>query len=164
MIHNVHERTYPVDPARLGDLLDRVAEPHSPLWPRRWPPMVLDRPLAVGAVGGHGPIRYHCTAYSPGHLVEFTFTRLVTGTHTLEVDGPTVRHTIHARPHGMGHLLWPLAFRWLHDACLEDLLDHAADSLGHPPAHRNRWSPYVRLLRRRLSPRPKQQSSHAAAE
>jgi hypothetical protein len=149
MIHNVHERTYPVSPARLGELLDNPTGSDSPLWPvDRWPPMILDRPLGVGATGGHGPIRYRCTAYEPGRRAEFTFMiPIVTGTHTLEVDGSTLRHTIHARPRGLGHVVWPLFIRWLHDACLEDLLDHAAVSLGHPPAHPNRWSPYVRLLR-----------------
>ena len=154
MIRNIHEREYPVDPARLGELLDRVAEPDSPLWPvDSWPPMILDRPLGVGADGGHGPIRYRCTGYEPGRRVEFRFTwPAVDGTHTLEVIGGTLRHTLRARLRGTGRLLWPLMFRWLHDACLEDLLDRAGDSLGHPPATRTRWSPWVRLLRR-LAPR-----------
>src|SRR6266536_4507342 len=147
MIYNVHERSYPVDSERLGELLDRVADRDSPLWPPRWPPMILDRPLGVGASGGHGPVRYRCTAYSPGRHAQFTFTvPAVDGTHTFEVDGTTLRHTLRARPRGTGHLIWPLMFRWLHDACLEDLLDHAADSLDHPPARRARWSPWVRLL------------------
>jgi hypothetical protein len=152
MVRNVHERSYPVDPERLGELLDRVAGSDSPLWPvDRWPAMILDRPLGVGAAGGHGPIRYRCTAYRPGRLVEFTFAPgfWARGTHTLEVlDPATLRHTMTFRPRGAGHLLWPLAFRWLHDACLEDLLDRAGDALGHPPAERVRWSPWVRLLRR----------------
>jgi hypothetical protein len=158
MIRNAHQRGYPVDPARLGELLDRVAEPDSPLWPvKGWPPMVLDRPLGVGAKGGHGPIRYSCTAYEPGRRVEFAFAPglLVAGTHTLEVlDSGALRHTLTARPRGAGRLLWPLMFRWLHDACLEDLLDRAADSLGHPPTSRARWSPWVRLLRRLASRAP----------
>jgi hypothetical protein len=157
MIVNIHERIYPASPAQLADLLARIAEPPSPMWPRRWPPMLLDRPLSMGARGGHGPIRYHCTAYEPNHLAEFTFTMpTFKGTHTFEILGPTLRHTLRAHPHGIGRLVWPVALRWLHDACLEDLLDHTADSLGHPPPTRTRWSPYVRLLRRlaTLQPRP----------
>ena len=116
MIHNVHERAFPVSGKQLGELLDRVAEPNSPLWPvRQWPPMVLDRPLRVGAAGGHGPIRYHCTAYQPGRRAEFTFDiPMLRGTHALEVDGNTLRHVLSGRPAGAGHLLWPLVFRWLH--------------------------------------------------
>lgn len=125
--------------------------------------MILDRPLGVGATGGHGPIRYHCTAYTPGHLAEFTFTiPIVNGTHTFEILGPTLRHTIHAHPRRLGHLIWPLALRWLHDACLEDLLDHGAISLGHPPPERAHRSPYVRFLRR-LARRSPQPSPHRTA-
>jgi hypothetical protein len=157
MIRNVHQRRYPVETARLGEILDRVAEPNSPVWPvNHWPPMVLDRPLAVDAKGGHGPVRYSCTAYEPGRRVEFTFAPdfFAHGTHTFEVlDGGVLRHTLIARPHGVGHLLWPLAFRWLHDACLEDLLDRVGDSAGHPPVTRTRWSPWVRFLRGRVPAR-----------
>jgi hypothetical protein len=139
----------------MGGLLDRITGVDSPLWPvDRWPAMILDRPLSVGASGGHGPVRYHCTAYRPGRSVEFTFAPGFTlqGTHTLDViDGPTsdscvLRHVITGRPHGAGHLLWPLAIRWMHDALLEDLLDRAGMSVGHPPARPARWSPWVRFL------------------
>jgi hypothetical protein len=161
VIHNGHEREYPVPAARLGALLDQMAGPKSPLWPvRRWPPMILDRPLEVGASGGHGPIRYRCTAYRPGRRAEFTFTvPIVEGIHIFSVrkgrePGTSVlRHAMIIRPRGVGRLIWPVALRWLHDACLEDLLDHTADSLGHPPRTRARWSPWVRLLRRRNRPR-----------
>lgn len=131
MVRNVHERSYPVDPRRLGELLDNVAGRDSPLWPvDRWPPMILDRPLSVGAAGGHGPIRYRCTAYEPGRRAEFTFTvPIITGTHTFEVVGNTLRHTLHGRLRGAGRITWPLMIRRLHDACLEDLLDRAAQSL-----------------------------------
>lgn len=165
MIHNVHQRTYPVEAARLGELLDRVAGRDSPLWPvRRWPPMLLDRNLEVGAGGGHGPVRYACTAYKPGRLVEFTFDEdfPLDGAHTLDVRGgaqpgtAVLRHTVRARPRGLaGHLLWPLVYRWLHDALSEDLLDTAAHTLGHPPADPASWTPWVRLLRRLAPRRPR---------
>ncbi|MGQ0841045.1 SRPBCC family protein [Actinokineospora sp.] len=156
MIDNMHRRDLPVDPTRAGELLDRIVGTDSPLWPTdTWPPLLLDRPLGVGAAGGHGPIRYTCTAYTPGRLVEFTFAPGlgVRGTHTLEVlDGPggtsVLRHVLRGRPEGTGRAAWPLAIRWLHDALLEDLLDRAAAAVGHPPARRARWSPWVRVLRR----------------
>jgi hypothetical protein len=44
-------------------------------------------------------------------------------------------------------LVWPLAIRWLHDACLEDLLDRAGAEVGSPAASPSRWSPWVRVLR-----------------
>ena len=102
VIYNVHEREYPVPAARLGALLEQVAGPESPLWPvRSWPPMILDRPLDAGASGGHGPIRYRCTAYQPGHRAEFTFTvPVVKGTHTFSIrDGRRAGHQPAAARH-----------------------------------------------------------------
>ena len=142
MIRNVHTRQVP-NPA---ELVDRVPD----LWPSpRWPPLVLDRPLGPGATGGHAFVRYRCTAHVPGRRVEFTFDPAIglVGTHTFEVVPGGLRHTLVGRARGWTRLTWPLAIRWLHDALIEDLMDNAARAAGHPPAHPNRWSPWVRLLR-----------------
>lgn len=132
MVHNVHERALPVPAAEAGRLLDRVGAADDPLWPAGWAPMRFDRPLAVGADGGHGSIRYHVTGYQPGRRVELTFhpvTGLI-GTHTLEIEerGPhacVVRHRLDARPVGRMRLLWPAIVRVCHDTVLEHLLDNA---------------------------------------
>jgi len=131
VVHNVHQREFRASSAQLGDLLDRVAEPGGPLWPRPWPPMVLDRPLGVGAEGGHGPIRYRVAEYSPGARVVFELTAI-----------------------GLGVLTWPLVIRWLHDAVLEDLLDRAGYAVGDPPARPVQWSLWVRVGRRLLGAGP----------
>ncbi|WP_344881650.1 hypothetical protein, partial [Allokutzneria multivorans] len=154
MIHNVHERDLPVDTSVAGALLENLLDPETTVWPvERWEMIEMDRPLGVGARGGHGPIRYDCTAHEPGRLVEFTFSPKLTlkGTHTLEVlPGPrpgtsVMRHTIAGRTEGTMRLLWPLVIRWLHDALLEDLLDRAAVAVGHPPARPARWPLWTRL-------------------
>ncbi|MGW4242918.1 SRPBCC family protein [Nocardia sp. NPDC004722] len=159
MIWNIHQRELPVSAKELGVLLDAVAERGNPVWPGdHWPPLILDRPLQVGADGGHGAIRYHCTAYEPGRVVEFTFAASMpfAGTHTLELidrgeSGCVIRHLIVAEARGpQSLLLWTLAIRWLHDALIEDLLDRAATAVGHPPARPARWSPWVRLLRKQF--------------
>ena len=149
MIRNVHERRFDVPAERVGGLIDRLSSDDDPLWPRdRWPAMRLDGPLAVGARGGHGPIRYSVTSYQPGRGVTFAFAPGLglVGEHRLEVErlggGTIVRHVLEGRTEGAMRLEWPLAFRWLHDALVEDALDRAE---GLPPRRLGLW---VRLLRR----------------
>lgn len=133
MIHNIHERTIPAPAADLGPLLDGLGRPGDRLWPSdRWDPMVLDRPLAVGADGGHGPIRYTVTEYEPGRRVRFVFRRAtgIAGFHELSIEelpGGTsrMRHLLHGRAHGRMRLLFPVLVEPLHDAVVEDLLDNA---------------------------------------
>lgn len=159
MVRNAHERMLPVPAADAGRLLDRLASDHDPLWPSPpWPRVRFDRPLGVGADGGHGPIRYRVVAYEPGRLVEFAFTEGsgLAGGHRLEVEAVSgercvLRHVAEGRPTGRMALAWPLAVRWLHDALLEDLLDRAEAALGVGPARPARWSPWVRVLRRYLA-------------
>lgn len=154
MIKNVHER---VLPGPAGFAVDRIQE----LWPPAWGAMEFDRPLDVGADGGHGPIRYRCTAYEPGHRVEFAFTRL-TGTHELVADGNTLRHTLIGDFSLKDRLRWAFVIRWLHDACLEDVLDAAETAAGRPPKRPARWSPWVRLVRK-VVVRAQRQRRRAAA-
>jgi hypothetical protein len=168
MVRNVHERVVAAPVDRVGALLDDLGGPADRLWPApAWIPMRLDGPVAVGARGGHGPIRYAVTAHDPGRRVEFTFTpsTLVRGTHTftaapLSGERTLLRHEMTARMVGGMRVAWPLVVRWLHDAVLEDLLDRAQDAMDAPPARRARYSRYVRLLRGldRLTARPRRAS------
>lgn len=175
-VYNVHERTLPVPPERLGPLLDGLASPDDRLWPGgqgRWPPMEFGACAgpAEGARGGHGPVRYTVAAYVPGRWVRFRFTapRGFHGFHEYTVHsapetadpgdeapgraqvpcgGAVLRHTLVVRLRGAARLSWPLVFRRLHDAVLEDSLDRAEEHCTGAVARPARWSPYVRLLRR----------------
>ena len=158
---NVHQRLLYASPARVGALIDTLASPEDKLWPRRhWPRMVLDGPLAVGAAGGHGPIGYEVQAHSPGRSVRFGFTspRGMDGWHALEVLDATpvhcvLEHRLEIETRGLASLSWPLVYAPLHDALLEDALANAQTALGLAP-HNVPWSPWVRLLRAVVSPRP----------
>jgi hypothetical protein len=86
---NVHERALMCSEEALGGLIDGLASDEDRLWPRRaWPPMTFDRPLGVGATGGHGPIRYRVSDYVPGRWVRFRFTgpRGFDGFHQFATD------------------------------------------------------------------------------
>lgn len=160
-MHTVNERLIAAPASAIGALLDRLATVDDGLWPvATWPAVRLDRPLGVGADGGHGPVRYAVEAYEPGRRVRFAFTSRfkIDGYHELTVEPVTddqcrLRDVLTGRAQGSMHLAWPLVWRSLHDALMEDLLDRAeAATTGHVrrPA---RWTPWVRVLRRLLTGR-----------
>lgn len=160
-VRNVHQRLLPAPPEEAGFLIDSLASPEDRLWPReRWPAIRLDAPLPKARYGAHGPIAYTVDEYSPGRSLRFRFTRPrgFEGTHgfTLEpaLDGQGTRllHVLQMRLHGWARLTWPLVFRPLHDALLEDALDCAERALGAERPMRA-WTPRVRVLRRVLRPR-----------
>ncbi len=161
---NVHERRFRATPEQVGALLDRLSTKDDPLWPHgAWPRMRFDAgKLAVGAKGGHGPVRYTVEHYDPGENVVFRFTgpKGFHGTHGLTViphaDGTTtLKHTIVLKPKGRARLTWPLVIEPLHDALLEDALDNAERALHGSVESPARWSPRVKMLRRLLAPKAK---------
>ncbi len=155
-MRNVHERELPVPVAVAGALLDRLASREDLVWPApAWPPLILDAPLSVGARGGHGPIRYAVESYQPGHSVRFRFAPVmgVRGYHEFSVrplddQRCVLRNVLEGRARGGARLSWPLAFRWLHDALIEDLLDRSEQVTGGLVERPARWPRWVRLLRR----------------
>ena len=115
--------------------------------------MTLRPELAVGATGGHGPIRYVVQDYTRGKKVKFRFTGPAgfRGWHCLEVEeisaqSARLAHRIEMDTTGTAVILWPLVFKPLHDALVEDALSKAQSSLGEAP-QRNNWSFRVKALR-----------------
>lgn len=131
------------------------------LWPGdRWPRLRLDGPLGVGARGGHGPIRYRVESYEPSQRVRFRFERPrgFDGVHefSVVVEGTApaqLVHVLEADMSGLARLSWPLVFRSLHDALIEDALDNAERQVTGQLQRPVRWSIYVRGLRRMLGVR-----------
>jgi hypothetical protein len=137
MITNVHQRTLPVPVDEASFLIDDLAGPNDRLWPYdRWPAIHFDRPLQVGAKGGHGPFRYKVGAYAPGRRVQFVFASSpVEGFHEFELlEGDAnhcvLRHTLMAHPSALFSLVWAVFIGPLHDACLRDILDRAEAATG----------------------------------
>lgn len=152
---NVHERRFRASPEQAARLLDSLSSPKDLLWPsQHWPRLRLDKPLGLGATGGHGPIRYAVAAYVPGKNVTFEFIspRGFVGRHWFEIlaeghSGTVLRHTIEMSLVGSALLSWPVVIRPLHDALVEDALTNAQIALGEPPTPLP-WSPWVRFLRK----------------
>ncbi|WP_198671810.1 hypothetical protein [Desertihabitans aurantiacus] len=152
---NEHSRLLAAPIERCGHLLEDLAGEQDRLWPSRsWPAMRLSPGMAVGAVGGHGPVRYTVAEMAPGRHVRFRFTGPTgfDGGHEflLEACGPgrtRIRHVLTLRPRGRARLTWPLVYRPLHDALLEDAFDQAEAVVSGTEPERHVWSGYVRFLR-----------------
>ncbi len=140
-----HWREIDAPAANVGALIDTLGSEHDRLWPSAaWPTLAIgfDRELGVGAKGGHGPIRYVVSGYTPSEGVEFRFDPRsgVEGTHRLYVQtlGPRrsrLTHIVDANL-GLRYAIMLPAFRAMHDAVLGDLLDraelHATGRLPRP--------------------------------
>ena len=157
-IVNIHERELQANLKQVGVLIDSLASREDNLWPKHsWPSMKFDRTLGVGASGGHGPVRYFVAEYATSDAIKFKFIdpKGFNGFHgyeRIETSANTVilRHSLEMTTHGLAVLTWPLIFRPLHDALIEDSLATAAVALGHE--HRiHPWSRWVRFLRWMIS-------------
>lgn len=151
---NVHRRVLAASPADVWARLETLGAPDDLLWPAdSWPPVRFDGPLRPGTRGGHGPIRYEVTGLEPGRKLTFRFLAPAgfDGSHAFELlpqttGGCELVHTIAMDVRGLARASWPLVFRPLHDALLEDLLDRAAALTG-TMGEWAEWSVWVRVLR-----------------
>jgi hypothetical protein len=140
-IHNVHEREIAAPAAVVGEILDTVGGADDRLWATDiWvaEPVVFDRPLGVGASGGHGSIRYSVLEYEPSRRIVFEFSPGggLSGTHRFELerlgaDRCRLRHLLEAETSRWMRPLEPILIGW-HDAMVETALDSA------PPASSSR--------------------------
>lgn len=168
--YSIHQRFCEGSPEAAGALLDGLASDDDRLWPgNRWPPQRFDRPLGVGAVGGHGPIRYCVEAYEPGRRVSYRFLPGVglRGVHWFEAvaqeDGVVLRHIIDGEAAVVGWLRWHLVIRWLHDALIRDAFDNAERQLTGRVERPARYNGWVKLLRRSVKRRERLSSNAQTA-
>jgi len=155
---NIHTRIITQPAEKIAELLDTLATREDKIWPQEhWPPMRFNGGLRLGARGGHGPIRYTVEELKPGKLVKFRFfaPKGFNGYHLLEVnpvdDQKTeLRHVLKMTTGGFAMLSWPIVYRWLHDALVEDALDKAENHFIETPKKPN-WNFWVRFLRKILS-------------
>ena len=159
-ICNIHERIINRPINQIGLLLDSLSSSKDKLWPHeKWPPMKFDRELREGSKGGHGPIRYYVKNYKPGKRIIFEFTGPsgFHGQHFFELEmkepkSTIIRHTIDMKIKGPALISWPMLFRPLHDALIEDSFDKLETNLSLSQKNSN-WSPWVKLLRWALNRR-----------
>lgn len=157
---NEHERVIKAPAEVVGALLDRLSAEDDPVFPTpAWESMIFDRPLGVGATGGHGPVRYSVTEYEPGRRVRFGITAPDDGFHEMTVEPIgkgrcRVRHVLELRPRGANRLLWPTVIRPVHDTMIEEMFDNIERAATGACARPVRWSPRLRFYNRLFWPRP----------
>ena len=152
-IVNQHQRSLKAPAELIGSLIDSLASEEDQLWPwQRWPRMKFDRALSVGAKGGHGPIGYVVEDYIPGNRIVFRFTnpKGFDGFHRFnlihEQNICWLQHRLEMNTRGFARISWPLIYRPLHDALIEDSLATAQLNLHQQPDI-YRWSLWVKFLR-----------------
>ena len=159
-VRNVHSRKIRDPHRRLRELFATLATKADKIWPvEDWPAMRLNRGLAIGSSGGHGPIRYAVVDYRPARCVRFRFQQPAgfVGFHEFEIrevdaDFVELSHTLAMDTTGTATLYWSLVIRWLHDALIANALDKVENQLTG--SHRKtEWSAWVKLWRWILSSR-----------
>jgi hypothetical protein len=133
-IHNSHAREIAAPATVVGEILDTVGSDDDRLWATDiWvaEPVVFDRPLGVGASGGHGSIRYSVIEYESCRRIVFEFSPDggLSGTHRFELEalGPDrcrLAHVLDAETSRWMRPLVPFLIGW-HDAMVETALDRA---------------------------------------
>jgi Protein of unknown function (DUF3995) len=154
-LQNVHVREIEAPVSVVGDILDTLGGPGDRVWANDiWvaEPVVFDRPLGVGADGGHGSIRYSVVEYEPGRRLVFRFSPGggLSGTHGFELEPgqperTRITHFLEAEtPRRMRPLL-PILIGW-HDAMVETALDRVELEATGSLACRTRIPRWLRIV------------------
>lgn len=154
-IENVHVREIAAPAAVVGDILDSIGSADDRLWATDiWvaEPVVFDRPLGVGADGGHGSIRYSVIEYDPGRRIVFEFSPDggLAGTHAFDLEplGPDrsrLAHTLEAETSRWMRPLVPVLIGW-HDAMVETAFDRAELEATGSLGRRTRIPRWLRIV------------------
>jgi hypothetical protein len=133
-ITDLHTREIDAPREVVGEILDTLGSRDDRLWAVDiWPaePVRFDRPLSVGATGGHGAIRYSVEWYEPGWLIVFRITPGggLCGTHGFELeplgaDRTRLTHFLEAETRPWMRPILPILIGW-HNAMVETALDRA---------------------------------------
>lgn len=154
MVTNIHTRELNTSLPVVGKILDSLASKQDLLWPyEKWPPMRFDRPLSVGATGGHSIIGYVVESYEPGRFIRFRFTapKGFIGTHCFSIKEikagvVQIQHEINMKLEGSARFSWPTTIRWIHDALIEDAFDKVESLITQRSINRT-WPIWVQFLR-----------------
>ena len=135
-------------------MLETLSTENDLVWPNEeWPAMKFKEGIKVGAVGGHGPIRYSVENYDPNSVIQFRFLRPLgfNGIHKFEVKELSstqteVTHFIDMKIDLRGTFIWLFSVKSLHNALVEDGLDKLENHFLDDKKL-TKWSLWVMILR-----------------
>jgi len=155
IINNVHVREIAAPAAVVGQILDTLGSADDRLWATDiWvaEPVVFDRPLGVGADGGHGSIGYSVAEYEPGRRIVFAFAPAggLSGIHGFELEalGPDrcrLTHVLEAATRRWMRPIVPILIGW-HDAMVETAFDRAELEATGSLKRRTRIPGWLRIV------------------
>ena len=153
---NIHKRTLNQSKSKVVEILKTLSTENDRIWPKeKWPEMKFKGGIQIGAIGGHGPIRYTVEKYNPSEIIQFRFSKPhgFHGIHKFEISELTsekteIKHTIDMSTDLKGSLLWIFAIRSLHDALIEDGFDKLENNFSevHKSSKWNFWVNFIRML------------------
>jgi hypothetical protein len=154
-IRNVHVREIGAPAEVVGEILDSVGSADDRLWATDiWvaEPVIFDRPLGVGAMGGHGSIRYAVVEYEPCRRIVFRFAPDggLSGMHGFELerlgrDRSRLTHFLDAETSRWLRPLVPVLIGW-HDAMVETAFDRAELEATGALERRTRIPRWLRIM------------------
>lgn len=153
-VFNRHTRIINAPLLHISEILATLGTDEDRVWPiGKWPRMKFHQGMEIGAIGGHGPIRYSIKSKIPGREIVFQFIKPkgFHGTHGFTIEEVTasktrITHTIEMHTSILGFLQWMLVIRWLHDDLIEDAFDKI-ENQATTSNKKSQWSIWVKLLR-----------------
>jgi Polyketide cyclase / dehydrase and lipid transport len=154
-IQNVHAREIAAPVEVVGEILDTLGSSGDRVWASDiWvaEPVVFDRPLGVGADGGHGSLRYSVIEYEPGRRIVFEFSPhgALSGTHRFELEPLgsercRLTHLLETETPRWMRPLVPFLIGW-HDAMVETAFDRAELEATGSLQRRTRIPRWLRIV------------------
>jgi hypothetical protein len=164
---NIHKRTLNQSKSKVVEILKTLSTENDRIWPKeKWPEMKFKDGIQIGAIGGHGPIRYTVEKYKPSEIIQFRFSKPYgfNGIHKFEINELTsekteIKHTIDMKTDAKGTLVWILAIRSLHNALIEDGFDKLENNFSE--VHKSsKWNFWVYFIRKQITKKRKNKNCY----
>lgn len=153
-VTNTHKRIINQPKQNISPLLKTLSAKDDKVWPKQyWPAIKFENGLSLGAVGGHGIIKYVIENYNQGESITFRFLKPkgFNGIHKFDINTinettTEIKHSIDMETKGLATLQWMFVIRWLHDALIENAFDCVENNFLATKKF-TKWNAWVHIWR-----------------